>query len=107
LLVLPAPVSAEVDYLLRQRGGKRAGRLFLEDLAVARFSVESLTVAEYRLALELHDRYSDLNLGLADLSVVALAHRHRTRRLLTFDDRDFRAVTALDGTAFILLPADL
>lgn len=45
-----------------------------------------------------------LNLGLADLSVVVLAHRFRTRRLLTFGERDFRAVTPLSGGSFTLLP---
>jgi hypothetical protein len=44
--------------------------------------------------------------GLADLSVVILAHRFRTRRLLTFDERDFRAVTPLSGGSFTLLPHD-
>jgi uncharacterized protein len=44
--------------------------------------------------------------GLADLSVVVLAHRFRTRRLLTFDERDFRAVKPLAGGSFVLLPRD-
>jgi predicted nucleic acid-binding protein len=107
LLILPAPITAEVDYLVRQRGGTHAGRRFLEDLAAGRFSVESLTVAEHQLALEIHERYADLNLGLADLSVLVLANRYDTHRLLTFDERDFRVVRAVDGGAFTLLPADL
>ena len=52
-------------------------------------------------------RYSDLNLGLADLSVVVLAHRFRTDRLLTFDERDFRAMRPLAGGHFALLPKDV
>lgn len=71
------------------------------------FSVEGLTLEEHGLALTLHDRYASLDLGLADLSVVVLAQRYRTRRLLTFDERDFRPITPLQGGAFILLPADL
>jgi hypothetical protein len=35
-----------------------------------------------------------------------LAARHRTTRLLTFDERHFRAVKPLYGKAFTLLPAD-
>jgi hypothetical protein len=38
--------------------------------------------------------------------VVILAHRFRARRLLTFDERDFRAVTPLAGGSFTLLPRD-
>lgn len=105
-LVIPAPVTAEVDYLVRQRGGPAAGRRFLEDLAEGRLLVASLTPEEHGLVLELHDRYEALNLGLADLSVVVLAHRFRTRRLLTFDERDFRAVEPIAGGTFRLLPAD-
>lgn len=100
-------MTAEVDYLVRQRGGPEAGRHFLEDLAMGRLQVESLSVEEHGLALALHDRYRDLDLGLADLSVAVLAHRHRTRRILTFDERDFRAVESLAGGSFTLLPADL
>jgi hypothetical protein len=39
--------------------------------------------------------------------VVILAHRFRTRRLLTFDERDFRAITPLSGGSFTLLPRDM
>jgi hypothetical protein len=39
---------------------------------MGRFRVETLTQAEYGLALALHDRYAALDLGLADLSVACL-----------------------------------
>jgi predicted nucleic acid-binding protein len=106
-LVIPAPVTAEVDYLVRQRGGPSAARRFLQDIAEGRFRVESLTIDEHGLALALHDRFAALDLGLADLSVVVLAYRYRTYRLLTFDERDFRAITPPHGGTFMLLPADL
>lgn len=51
-------------------------------------------------------RYRDLELGLADASLVVLAGRHRTTRIATFDERAFRAVAPLSGGAFTLLPAD-
>lgn len=106
-LVLPAPVAAEVDYLVRKRAGPVAERYFLEDLAEGRFDVQGLTRDEHRLALSFHDRYEALNLGLADLSVVVLAYRYQTNRLLTFDERDFRAVQPLHGGSFLLIPTDL
>jgi uncharacterized protein len=106
LLVIPAPVTAEVDYLVRQRGGTKAGRRFLQDLAEGRFRVEGLIRGEHGIALTLHDQYAGLRLGLADLSVVVLAYRFHTRRLLTFDERDFRPVKPLQGGVFTLLPAD-
>jgi predicted nucleic acid-binding protein len=105
-LVVPAPVSAEVDYLIRRRGTAAAARAFLRDVASGRFRVEGLTADEHGTVARLGERYADLDLGLADLSVVILAHRFRTRRLLTFDERDFRAVTPLSGGSFMLLPRD-
>lgn len=105
-LVVPAPLSAEIDYLLRRRGGPLAARRFVQDVAAGRFRVEGLTGAEHGLVAELDEQYDDLGAGLADLSVVVLAHRFRTRRVLTFDERDFRVLVSLAGGSFTLLPAD-
>jgi uncharacterized protein len=105
-LVIPAPVTTEADYLLRRRIGAHSARALLQDLAEGRFRVEGLTREEHGIALALHDRYAGLQLGLADLSVVVLAYRFRTRRLLTFDERDFRPVKPLQGGVFTLLPGD-
>lgn len=105
-LVIPAAVSAEIDYLLGQRLGQPAQRAFLADLAQGRFRVVCLETSEYELLLDYDERYTDLNVGLADLSVVLLAHRFQTRRILTLDERHFRALRPLDGGHFVLLPAD-
>jgi len=103
-LVIPAPVTAEIDYLIGERSGTRAQTAFLQDIAAGRFRVECLTVEEYRLVLALSERYAALNPGLADLSIVVLAHRFQTDRILTFDYRHFRAMEPLHGGSFELLP---
>jgi predicted nucleic acid-binding protein len=105
-LVLPAPVAAEVDYLLGVRYGEAARRAFLSDLAARRYDVACLEAGDYRQVAEIESRYADLGLGLADCSIVVLAERYETRRLLTFDERHVREVTPLQGGAFELLPAD-
>lgn len=105
-LVIPAPVTAEVDYLLGRRLGRRARLAFLDDLAAGRFTVAGLEAEDYRLVLDLERRYEDVDAGLADLSAVVVAGRCRTRRLLTFDERHFRALRPLDGGHFTLLPAE-
>lgn len=105
-LFIPAPVTAEIDYLLEQRFGVPARRAFLEDLAARRYESPALDSTDYQAALELDRRYADLNLGLADLSVAVLAGRLGTRRILTFDQRHFRAVRPIQGGVFTLLPAD-
>jgi len=105
-LILPAPVAAEVDYLLGIRFGEAARRAFLSDLAAQRYDVACLEADEYRVVSEIDIRYSDLGLGLADCSIAVLAERYETRRLLSFDERHFRAVAPLQGGSFELLPAD-
>lgn len=105
-LVVPAAVTAEVDYLIRQRGGRAPSRRFLDDIASGRFRVECLTQQEHLLALGVDDRYAALDLGLADLSVIVLAFRFHTRQILTFDNRHFRPVKPLQGDSFTLLPQD-
>jgi uncharacterized protein len=105
-LVLPAPVAAEVDYLLGARFGEAARRAFLSDLAARRYDVACLEAGDYLTVAELDARYADLGLGLADCSILVLAERLGTRRLLSFDERHFRAVAPLQGGSFQLLPAD-
>jgi predicted nucleic acid-binding protein len=105
-LFIPAPVTAEVDYLLGQRFGVAARWAFLEDLAARQYEAPALDAGDYGQALKLDRQYADLGLGLADLSVAVTARKVGTRRLLTFDERHFRAVRPLQGGSFSLLPAD-
>lgn len=105
-LVMPAPTTAEVDYLLGQRFGRAARRAFLRDLARGRFSIACLEREDYEKISDLDLRYADLGLGLADCALVALADRYRTTRIVSFDERHFRAVTPLGGGAFTILPTD-
>ncbi len=105
-LVIPAPTTAEIDYMLGQRFGAPARRAFLSDLASGRFAVVALERDEYSSVVELEARYTDLGLGLADCALVVLAARYRTTRILSFDERHFRAVRPLCGDAFTILPLD-
>lgn len=105
-LVIPAPVTAEVDYLLGQRLGREARSRFIADLAAGRFTVASLEREDYATVQEIDARYADLDIGLADCSIVVLAHRYQTTRIVSFDERHFRVVRTLQGGAFTMLPAD-
>ena len=105
-LFIPAPVCAKVDYLLGRRFGQAARHAFLDDLAKRRFQTPGLDADGYTQAAELDRRYGDLELELSDLSLIVLARRLDTRRLLTFDERRFRAVRPLQGGAFTILPAE-
>jgi predicted nucleic acid-binding protein len=105
-LVIPAPTTAEIDYLLGQRLGRVARRAFLTDLAAGRFDVAGLDPDDYTTIAGLEARYEGLDLGLADCALVVLADRYQTDRVLTFDERHFRTVAQLCGEPFTVLPAD-
>jgi uncharacterized protein len=105
-LVIPAPVTAEVDYLLGRRLGRGPRRSFISDLAAGRFIVACLEREEHAAIGDLDARYTDLDLGLADCSLVVLARRFDTTRILSFDERHFRALRPLQGGVFTILPAD-
>ena len=105
-LVTSEVAVAEADYLILTRLGIEVELAFLEDLAEGTFLVECLTREELGVALGLARRCRDLELGLADVSLVVLARRYRTRRIVTFDERAFRAVTPVQGGSFTVLPAD-
>jgi len=105
-LVTSELAVAEADHLILDRLGLDVELAFLEDLAEGTFVVECLDRAQLRAARDVVLRYRDLHLGLADASLVVIAERYATRRLLTFDERAFRTVVPLQGGVFALLPAD-
>lgn len=106
VIVLPAPTLGEIDYLLRLRLGNAALLQFLDDIQEGAFVLESVTMPDLRRCAALIEKYHDLDLGLADASVVALAERLGTDRILTVDERDFRVIRSARGGPFHLLPAD-
>jgi predicted nucleic acid-binding protein len=104
-LVTSELVVAEADYLILDRLGVRVELEFIDDLAQGTFIVECLSRSELGKARAVVERYRDLRLGLADASLIVLANRYKTRRILTFDERAFRAVTPIQGGSFTVLPA--
>jgi hypothetical protein len=99
-------VLAETEYLVRVRLGDAHARELLIDVERGAYRLEPFGAIDVGLARAVCERYADLDLGLADASVVVIAARHRSRDLLCTDHRHFRAVLALDGKPFRLLPAD-
>jgi uncharacterized protein len=89
-LVVPLPVAVEVDQLLRARLGPAAASAFLQALADGEHEVSFLTSGLLRRAVELDRRHADLDLGLADAAVMAVAEREGLP-ILTFDFEHFRA----------------
>ena len=99
-------VLAELDYLLMTRVSPNAAKSFLGEVARGAYQLESMGGADVDESLAIIRRYEDLQLGLADASIVVLAARHGTDKILTLDERHFRAIVGGDGRPFQVLPAD-
>ena len=106
-IVLPAAILAEVDYLLREFLGTNAELAFLDSILSGAFTLEPPERVDLLRARDLILRYRNLDLGLSDSAVIATAERLGISRILTVDQRHFRAVVSVKGEPFVLLPADL
>lgn len=98
---VPGLVLAEVDHFLRDE--RQGMQLFMQDLARGAFTYAPPTLGQLTRAMEVDRRFADLNLGLVDASVVALAESLGIRRLATRDVRHFAAVRLRDGRGFDLV----
>ncbi len=99
-------VLAEVDYLALTRWGVERELALLDEVARGAFQLAPFDAADLEVAQKLIARYEDQEIGLADASIVVLAHRHRTRRVLTLDHRHFRVLRGPGGKPFTILPGD-
>lgn len=104
--VLSPFVLAELDYLLATRVGQAAERALLAEVGRGVYRLEALDAGDIADAERVIGRHADLQLGLADASLVVLANRFGVRDVLTLDERHFRAVRGPGGRPFRLLPAD-
>lgn len=100
-------VLAELDYLLATRVSRTAEQALLGQVADGVYQLESFDAGDIARANEIVDQYADLDLGLADASLIVLSERHDVLDLLTLDERHFRAVRGPGGKPFRVLPADL
>ncbi|HZR92863.1 MAG TPA: PIN domain-containing protein [Gaiellaceae bacterium] len=104
--VLSPVILCEIDHLLLTRHGVAVEAEFLAEVSAGAYALAPFGTEETRMALEVILRYRDLNIGLADASIVVLAGRYRTNRVLTLDERHFRALRTPAGDPFVVLPAD-
>lgn len=104
--VLSPFVLCELDYLLMERLGAPTELALLDEVSAGRYELavfEREDVAEARRILE---RHRDLEIGLADASIVVLSRRYGTNRVFSLDERHFRSLRTSAGRPFRLLPAD-
>jgi len=91
-VIVPGLVLAEVDYFLR--ADRRVMRKLIAEIfdPATRYEYELPLPADIARALELDARFGELDLGLVDGTVAAIAERRRVYRVLTTDRRDFSAI---------------
>jgi uncharacterized protein len=105
-VIMSPYVLAELDYMLLQRAGVKAETELLREVAAGVFKLAEFDSRNVAQAADLVERYADLRIGIADASIVVLAEKYGTTRVLTLDERHFRAMRPLHADAFTILPAD-
>src|SRR4051812_40045432 len=75
MLIVPAPVLAEVSWLADSRGVPSGFSALLRDIARGALIVHALDTRDYQRVADLMDQYQDLDLGFVDASVIATAER--------------------------------
>lgn len=104
-LRVPVPIIAEACYMIALLKGPNVEATFLQDLAEGAYGqLLDVTPADLRRMSQLVTQYSDLPLGGADASVVALAERLNTSEIATIDHRHFTVVRPHHTASFLLLP---
>ncbi len=90
--IVPGLVLAEVDYFLREN--RVAMRKLVADIfdPGTRYEYELPLASDIARSLELDAKFEELDLGLVDGTVAAVAERRRVYRILTTDRRDFGAI---------------
>ena len=91
-VIVPALVLAEVDYFLRQE--RAAMRKLIAEILDPKttYELEPVVSADLARALEIHEKFASLSLGLVDATVATVAERRRQYRILTIDRAHFSAV---------------
>lgn len=103
-MLVPAPVIAEVGYLLRRAAGAKVEAAFLRSIVRRTVTVVDIQAGDYKRMAELIETYADFPLGTTDAAVIAVAERLGIDEIATLDHRHFRAVRPRHVPAFTLLP---
>lgn len=103
-LIIPSCVLVEVDYWVHKELDGAVWRTLTEDIRSGAYRLAPMTIGDVVRASELQEQYADLDLGLVDASVVALAERTGETKIATLDRRDFAVVRPRHCDGFHLLP---
>ncbi|MGI9021346.1 MAG: PIN domain-containing protein [Solirubrobacterales bacterium] len=103
-LLVPMLVLAELDYFCRRQLTPEAWLVFLDDLLAGVYTVVAPSPIDLQRCRELEAEYTDLDLGIVDASIIALAERLDEPKVATLDHRHFSVVRPAHRPALHLLP---
>jgi predicted nucleic acid-binding protein len=103
-LLVPALVLSELDYRCHERLSADVWLAFLEDVLGGAYSVECPTQDDLVRCHMLQRTYADLEVGVVDASVLALAEQLGEPKLATLDYRHFATMRPRHAAALELLP---
>lgn len=103
LIVSPLAL-AELDHFLNTRYRRDEQLAVLGELAHPAWTIAPFDRTDLKASRAVIERYADQRIGLRDASLVVLAERYRTRRILTLDRRHFEALRTARGQSFELVP---
>ena len=103
-ILLPQTVLAEVAYLIGRDAGIKTVVAFLRGLNTSRFRLIALTEVDVDRVAEILQTYADSRIDFVDASVMAVAERFGSAKILTLDQRDFRLFQPRHCDSFEILP---
>src|SRR6267142_5346663 len=91
-VIVPGLILVEVDYFLRAE--RSAMRKLIREIVdpATTYELEPVSASDLARALQLDARFHQLQIGLVDGLVAAVAERRHVLRVLTVDRRDFGAL---------------
>ena len=103
-VIAPSTIIPEACYMLNTYLGQSAEMAFMESVVRRELFIETATLEDLSRSLEILNAYSNLNIGLVDASIVALAERLGISQILTTDRRHFSVIRTKRGAPFELSP---
>lgn len=103
-IFIPQTVLAEVAYLVGRNAGVATIVAFLKGLSASRFELVALTNRDIMRVAEILEEYADSRIDFVDATVMAVAERCGSTKILTLDQRDFRLYRPRHCESFEILP---
>ena len=92
LYILPSTAIGEICYMLNSRFGNKIELIFLEEIIKTGFQLELLKDMDIVRIIEILKKYDTFNIGYVDASIVAIAERLKTNKILTLDRKHFEII---------------